>query len=64
MTQMAVQSQISTGLSVYVYGGLHKVLTLPATAFKQNQFCNVPLNDVNFHQLNPFGLVDFRCFVV
>ncbi len=28
---MADQSQTSTGLSVYVYGGLHKVLTLPAT---------------------------------
>ena len=28
---MADRSQISTGLSVYVYGGLHKVLTLPAT---------------------------------
>ena len=28
---MADRSQTSTGLSVYVYGGLHKVLTLPAT---------------------------------
>ena len=27
---MADRSQTSTGLSVYVYGGLHKVLTLPA----------------------------------
>ena len=31
VTQMADRSQTSTGLSVYVYGGLHKVLTLPAT---------------------------------
>ena len=28
---MADRSQTSTGLSVYVYGGLYKVLTLPAT---------------------------------
>ena len=28
--QMAGRSQTSTDLSVYVYGGLHKVLTLPA----------------------------------
>ena len=27
---MADRSQTSTGLSVYVYGGSHKVLTLPA----------------------------------
>ena len=27
---MADRSQTSTGLSVYVYGGLHKALTLPA----------------------------------
>ena len=31
VTQMADRSQISTGLSVYVYGGYQKVLTLPAT---------------------------------
>ena len=31
VTQMADQSQTSTGLSVY--GGVHKVLTLPATVF-------------------------------
>ena len=30
LTQMADRSQTSTGLSDYVYGGLHKVLTLPA----------------------------------
>ena len=30
---MANRSQTSTGLSVYVYGGLHKVVTLPATSF-------------------------------
>ena len=30
VTQMADRSRTSTGLSVYVYGGLHKVLTLPA----------------------------------
>jgi hypothetical protein len=28
---MADRSQTSTGLSVYVSGGLHKVLTLPKT---------------------------------
>ena len=28
---MADRSQTSTGLSVYTSGGLHKVLTLPAT---------------------------------
>ena len=33
MTQMADRSQTSTGLSVNIYGGLHKVLTLPATSF-------------------------------
>ena len=28
------------------YGGLHKVLTLPATFFvSKNQFCNVPLKE-------------------
>ena len=31
VTQRAYRSQTSTGLSVYVYGGLHKVLTLPTT---------------------------------
>ena len=31
VTQMADQSQTSTGVSVYEYGGLHKVLKLPAT---------------------------------
>ena len=31
MTQMADRSQTTTGLSVYVSGGLHKVLPLPAT---------------------------------
>ena len=31
VTQMADRSQTSTGLSVYVYGGLHEVLTLPST---------------------------------
>ena len=30
---MAYLAQTSTGLSVYVYGGLHKVITLPATFF-------------------------------
>ena len=34
VTQMANRSQTSTGLSVYVYGRLHKVLTLPATVLK------------------------------
>ena len=33
VTQIADRSQTSTGLSVYVYGGLIKVLTLPATFF-------------------------------
>ena len=32
VSKMADRSQTSTGLSVYVYDGLHKVLTLPATA--------------------------------
>ena len=31
---MACLSQTSTGLSVYVHGGLHKVLTLPATVLQ------------------------------
>ena len=31
VTQMADRSQTSTGLSVRVYGGLHKVLTLSET---------------------------------
>ena len=31
VTQMADRSQTSTGVSLYVYGELHKVLTLPAT---------------------------------
>ena len=31
VTQMADRSLTSTGLSVYVYGGLHEVHTLPAT---------------------------------
>ena len=30
VTQMADRSQTFTGLSIYVYGGLHKVLTPPA----------------------------------
>ena len=30
-TQVADQSQTSTGLSAYISGGLHKVLTVPAT---------------------------------
>ena len=30
---MADRSQTSTGFTAYVYGGLHKVLTLPATVF-------------------------------
>ena len=38
--QMAYRSQTSTGLSVYVYGILQKMLTLFCL---QNQFCNVPL---------------------
>ena len=36
-------SQTFTGLSVYVYGGLHKVLTSSATVLLAKQFCNVPL---------------------
>ena len=44
MTQMAVWSQTSTFLLVYVYRGLHKVLTLPVTVLlAKKQFCNVPL---------------------
>ena len=50
---MADRSQTHTGLSVYVYiiyGGLHKVLTLPATVLfapppKKN--CNVPFRRKN-----------------
>ena len=30
-TQMVAWSQTSTGLSVCVYGGLHEMLTMPAT---------------------------------
>ena len=37
------QSQTSRGLSVYVYGGLHKVLTLPATVLLAKT------NSVMFH---------------
>ena len=33
VTQMADQSQISTGLSVHICCGLHKVLTLPETVW-------------------------------
>ena len=41
---MADRSQTSTGLSVYVYGGLHKMLTLPATVLlAKKQLYNVPL---------------------
>ena len=39
---MADRSQTSTGLSAYVSGGLHKVLTLPANVVSKNQFCHVP----------------------
>ena len=31
------------GLSVDVYGGLHKVLTMPANVLLAKFFCNVPL---------------------
>ena len=30
-------------MTVYVYGGLHKVLTLQATVFSKNHLCNVHL---------------------
>ena len=44
---MADRSQTSTGLSVYVYGGLHKVLTPPAIVLlAKKQFCNVSLTFV------------------
>ena len=44
---MADRSQTSSGLSVYVHGGLHKVLTLPATVLlAKKQFCNVPVSGV------------------
>ena len=45
---MADRSQTSTGLSVYVYDGLHKVLTLPATVVRKKQFCNVPIRKCLF----------------
>ena len=37
-TQMANRSQTSTGLSVYVYGGLHKEPKLPATVLLAQPF--------------------------
>ena len=42
---MADRSQTYTGLSLFVYGGLHKVLTLPENVLlaKKKQLCNVPL---------------------
>ena len=36
VTQMADRSQTSTALSVYLYGGLQKMLTLPATVLLDN----------------------------
>ena len=42
---MADRSQTSTDLSVYVYGGLHKVLTLPAHVLVgKDKAENVPLS--------------------
>ena len=45
---MANRSQTATGLSVYVYGGLHKVVTLPATVLlakkKKKPILSQPLN--------------------
>ena len=44
---MADQTQTSTGLSVY--GGLHKVLTLPLPAtVLLAKFCNIPLSMTAF----------------
>ena len=46
---MADRSQTSTGLSVYVHGGLHEVLTLPTTVLlAKTIFCNVPLTVTPF----------------
>ena len=44
MTQLADRSQTSTGLSIYVYDGLHYVLTLPATFLPAKPSRNVPLS--------------------
>ena len=41
---MADRSQTSAGLSVYVYGGLHKVPTLPVTVLLAKPILYVPLN--------------------
>ena len=43
---MADRSQTSRGVSVYVYGGLHKVFTLPATDLLANMFSNVLLKEL------------------
>ena len=43
VTQIADESQTSTGLSVYVDFGLHKVPTMAVTVSKK-QFCNVPID--------------------
>ena len=64
---MADRSQTSTGLSVYVhvYGGLHKVLTLPVTVllaktnyvmflFKEAIFPWCPLNYFNSNLQCPY----------
>ena len=40
---MADRSQTSTGLLVYIYGGLHKVCTLPATVLLAKPIMFVPL---------------------
>ena len=45
VTQIADRSRTSTGLSVYVYGRLHKVLTLPATILLAKTIMYVPLGN-------------------
>ena len=51
VTQMAGLSQTSTGLSVYVYGGLYRVLTLPATVSKTNSAMFLPSIPANLSEI-------------
>ena len=52
---MADRSQTSTGLSVHLYGGLHKVLTLPANVYQK------PILPVLLVLIRPFKTLQGRC---